>query len=264
MSMDVTITGAKGALVGWEKPAKSKDQEDKVRTIERKISSLQKEMETVKDDRRLPVERREDRRKDIQNELRDLNEQLRKSRDQEREAEEEKRKEEAKGRTEASAASPAAQRGKAVRTVAQKEGASKEKEAEGDERVLGGSKASGAVFTTSQSRRQLNAMRRIRDSLEGRLRTARSREEKQDIRKKLTNISKDIGKKIQETNEEIQESRLSDEERRRKKAMRQETVRDQMKKTILVDEEGSRVSVSRKGSEDAQALLWTGAGVVVS
>lgn len=63
----------------------------------------------------------------------------------------------------------------------------------------------GVILSLSTTKEQMEGIRKLRTDLQGKLRTAKAAEEKEDLQEKLNKLNERIGKKIQESQNTIEE-----------------------------------------------------------
>lgn len=225
-------------------------QDSHEKSIEQQIMQLQEKMRNITYDNEMPVEEKDNEKKSLQEKIQNLNSELKQYQIQKRQEEAEKRQQEAKRREEE------AQR--------QKEAAIQQEEAEArksatasvsnvpntsdstvsaqnvSESINYGSNSadtldtqsdtgfsdteSDAMISFSNTKEHLAAMQKLYTSLEGRMRTASTDAEKADIQKKIDNVSKNMGEKIQKIADTITDTRKDDEARKEK-------IREKMKES---------------------------------
>lgn len=239
--MNVTsINQASGNL-----PVKQSKQDNHEKNIEQQITRLQEQMRNITYDNEMPAEEKDNEKKSLQEKIQSLNSELKQYQIRKRQEEAEKRQEETKRQDEESQKQKeaAAQRIEAEAqkaatasdsnvsttasdTVSDKKTSENINFGDNSADTLNTQSESGfsdaesdAMISFSNTKEHLAAMQKLYTSLEGQMRTAPTDAEKADIQKKLDNVSKSMGEKIQKATDII--SDIQDENEKRKEKIRE-------------------------------------------
>lgn len=155
--------------------------------IRNEIKRLQEEIKNLSRDDKLSSEQRARQKQALQEEIHSLNSELRQYKLQKRQEEVREKQDGAK---------PDA-------PEADKKAADKKETAENLRQF--GSEKLGVIVTLSLSKDQVASLEKVRKHLEGRHRTADSREEKADLQKKLDNVPTDVWQKIVITEDSLKD-----------------------------------------------------------
>ncbi|MCM1040598.1 MAG: FlxA-like family protein [Ruminococcus sp.] len=232
--------------------SQSTKQDSHEKSIEQQILTLQEKMRNITYDNEMPDEEKSNEKKSLQEKIQTLNSELKQYQIQKRQEEAEKRQQETKKREE-EVQRQQEQAARAEQSKAQKAAVSSDvsdisvsesstaavsslssdsvsasvSDAAGTLQssetsaeaaaVMGFSDAeSDAMISFSNTKEHLESMQKLYTSLEGQMRTAQTDAEKADIQKKIDNVSKSMGEKIQKIADTITDTRKEDEARRKK------------------------------------------------
>lgn len=177
---------------------KKSSQDSYENNIKKQINALEEKMQTISNDEDKPAEQKTKEKQAAQEQLQTLNQELREYQIQKQQEEAEKKQE-------------------AIKEAL--ESADKTYEEPTSTGLTG--KEAGVMITLSTTQEQLAGMVRMRNSLEGKQRTAETEEEKADLQKKIDNLSKGIGKKMtaaKSTISEYQKTMKKDDTQKQPKA----------------------------------------------
>ena len=179
-------------------PVSRSAQDSHEQDIQKQITSLQEKMRDITYSNEMSSEEKSDQKKALQEKIQNLNSELRQYQIQKRQEEAAKRKEEAarKQQEEAANAEKKANVGS--------DNADVESESEEEEIVLfPESNSSKAILSNSNTKEHLASLQKVRNDLEGKLRTAASEEEKAKLQKRINKVSKGMGVKVKTINDTI-------------------------------------------------------------
>lgn len=145
--------------------------------LRKQITDLQEKKKTISNDKDKTSEEKKKEKQAVQEEIQSLSSELRQYQIQ-------KRREEAAKKQEAMK--------EAAKETDEKEAA---KEQHAGASVFG-NEESGVLISLSATKNQIQGMKRIRNDLERRQRTATTNEEKTDLQKRVNNVARNIGRKI--------------------------------------------------------------------
>ncbi len=168
-------------------PVSQSTQDSHEKNIQKQIINLQEKMRDITYNKEMSSEEKSDQKKALQEKIQDLNSELRQYQLQKRQEEAEKRKEEAS-------------RKQQEENVRAEENAKADADTEntGEEIVLfPESDSSKSILSNSNTKEHLASLQKVRNDLEGKLRTAASEEEKAKLRKRINKVSKGMGVKVQ-------------------------------------------------------------------
>lgn len=174
-------------------PVNQSTQDSHEQNIQKQIVSLQEKMRNITYNNEMSSEEKNDEKKALQEQIQSLNSELKQYQMRKRREETEKRQEEAarKQQEEATKTEEAAS-------------ASNTGEVFEEETVpFPEPDASKSILTNANTKEHLSNLQRIRNDLEGKLRTAESEEEKAGLRKRISNVSKGMGVKVQKIKDTI-------------------------------------------------------------
>lgn len=160
--------------------AAANSQDNQEKGLLRKISDAQKSLKAVEEDQELSAEEKDKKKKEIQNQIQNLNSELQQYRvrkDQEKTETEEKQDDD-----------------------------EEEEEALSDDAVAKsstGGRDMGVFVSLEAAKDRMTAIHKIRTDLEGRQRTAETEEEKEELQKKINNLSGRMGLEIRDLGETI-------------------------------------------------------------
>lgn len=167
-------------------PVSQSTQDSHEQSIQNQITNLQEKMRDITYNNEMSSEEKSDQKKALQEKIQNLNSELKQYQIQKRQEEAEKRKEEAarKQKEEAAAAE-------------EKANTEEDTEDTGEEAVLfPESGASKTILSNSNTKEHLANLQKVRNDLEGKLRTATSEDEKARLRKRISKVSKGMGVKV--------------------------------------------------------------------
>lgn len=161
------------------------------KNIQKQIDKLQERMQNINNDKEKSIEQKMNEKKEIQKQIQSLNSELRQYQVQKRQREAVKRQE-------------AAQRA-----------AGNNNHTKQDEKSKAGisEAVNGVMVTLSNTKEQISGMKKVRTDLQGKLRTAGSAEEKEALQRKIDKLNEDIGRKIKESQDTIEEYQASEKEK---------------------------------------------------
>lgn len=177
-------------------PVSQSTQDGHEQNIQKQIMNLQEKMRSVTYNNEMSSEEKSDQKKALQEKIQELNNELRQYQLKKRQEEAEKRKEEASRE----------QQKEAVHT---EENTRNNTDAENDEEeiiLFPESNSSNAILSNSNTKEHLASLLKVRNDLEGKLRTATSEEEKARLRKRINRVSKGMGVKVQTIKDTIADS----------------------------------------------------------
>lgn len=254
----MNVTGIKPAPLSSATPAGRREPDSHEKTIQNQIVSLQEKMRTLTQDAQMSAEEKTDKKKELQEEIQDLNSELKQYQIQKRQEEAARRQEEA-ARQEQKAAQnrEAADRQTQGRTQADGSVSGNTEELPGSvpngdtladnieetQEALAQSGGSEFAFpdenarilvTLSNTKEMLSNMNRVRTSLEGRIRTTETDEEKLKLQKRMVDVSKGMGEKVQKIADSIAESQKDTKERKEKVSQSLKDYREKTKNVKAV------------------------------
>lgn len=262
--MNVTsINQASGNL-----SVKQSKQDNHEKNIEQQIMRLQEQMRNITYDHEMPAEEKDNEKKSLQEKIQNLNGELKQYQIRKRQDEAEKRqqeterqdeeiqkqKEAAAQRIEAGAqkaatasvtdiSSTAADTDAAENTSESINFGNNSADTLNVQSESGFSDAeSDAMISFSNTKEHLAAMQKLYTSLEGQMRTAPTDAEKADIQKKLDNVSKSMGEKIQKAADIISDTQDENEKRKEK-------IREKMKE-FAEKKQNMNAVVSNSGKDN--------------
>lgn len=150
--------------------------------IKKQIHTLEEKLEAISHDEEKPAEQKAKEKQAAQEQLQNLNQELKEYQIRKQQEDAEKRKEAIRESTES------------ADTLPQEENTA----------GLDG-RQTGVMITLSSTQQQLAGMVRVRNSLEGKQRTAETEEEKAELQKKINNLSRGIGQKMTTAKRSISE-----------------------------------------------------------
>lgn len=208
-------------------PAAQPKQDSHEINIQKQIVSLQEKVRGIAYDNEMSGEEKSDEKKALQEKIQNLNSELKQYQAQKRQEEAKKRQQEAVKRQEEEARK---EKNETVKTdnasapsSAQTSSMAEEStqsSQQGDASSNTGNAGVNAMFSASNTKEHLSNMQKIMTSLEGQLRTASTEEEKASLQKKINNVSKSMGKKIQKISDTITDAQ-NEEKARKEKVQKQ-------------------------------------------
>jgi len=185
-------------------PVSQSVQDSHEQNIQKQITSLQGKMRDITYNNEMSSEEKSDRKKALQEKIQDLNSELRQYQLQKRQEEAKRRKEETDEEQQEEAT---------VTEEGTKAGTGTESTEE--EIVLfPESNASRSILSNSNTKEHLADLQKVRNDLEGKLRTAASEEEKARLRKRINNVSKGMGVKVQTIRDAIADGQKEEDLRK--------------------------------------------------
>lgn len=166
-------------------------QDNYEKNIQKQIAKLQEKMQNIGNDKEMPIEQKMNAKKEIQERIQDLHNELHQYQMQKRQKEAAKRQE-----AEKQAAMNNHQPGRSAET---KVGIS---EAE-----------TGVIISLSSTKEQIAGMKKIKTDLQGKLRTAKTVEEREDLQGKIDKLNENIGRKIKESQDTMEQYQKTDKEK---------------------------------------------------
>ena len=104
------------------------------------------------------------------------------------------------------------------------------------------------MFSTANTKEHLAQMQKIRTNLEGKMRTASTDEQKAKLQKRINNVAKTIGEKIQKISEAIANTQNEDKVRKEKVQKQLEEYREKTKNI--------NTSVSKTSGTSGKGKYW--------
>lgn len=175
-------------------PVSQSAQDSHEQKIQKQIMNLQEKMRDVTYNNEMSSEEKSDKKKALQEQIQNLNSELKQYQMRKRQEEAEKRQEEAARKQEEETVGNGTE-----------ESTGGDSGADVTEEVIlfPESGSSKAILSNSNTKEHLSNLQRIRSDLEGKLRTAGSEEEKARLRKRILNVSKGMGFKVQNIRDTI-------------------------------------------------------------
>lgn len=174
-------------------PVSQSTQDSHEQNIQKQIVSLQEKMRDITYNNEMSSEEKNDEKKALQEQIQSLNSELKQYQMRKRREEAEKRQEEAARKQQEEAAK-----------TEEAASASNTGEVFEEETVpFPEPDASKSILTNANTKEHLSNLQRIRNDLEGKLRTAESEEEKARLRKRISNVSKGMGVNVQKIKDTI-------------------------------------------------------------
>lgn len=186
--MNVGSVNASGQSIMFTSQSKQDNYE---KDIEKQIATLQEKMKNINNDKEMSMEEKINEKKKLQEQIQALNNELRQYQAQKRQKE-------------------AAERQEAVKRAAENNIQPKQKE---KTQTGLGEMETGVILSLSTTKEQMEGIRKLRADLQGKLRTAKAAEEKEDLQEKLNKLNERIGKKIQESQNTIEEYQKTEKEK---------------------------------------------------
>lgn len=181
-------------------PVNQPTQDSREQNIQKQIMNLQEKMRDITYNNEMSSEEKSDQKKALQEKIQDLNSELRQYQLQKRQEEAERRKEAAAREQQEEAA------------VTEEKAATDTGPENAEEEIVlfPESNASRSILSNSNTKEHLASLQKVRNELEAKLRTATSEEEKARLRKRINNVSKGMGVKVQTIKETITNSRKTE------------------------------------------------------
>lgn len=186
--MNVGSVNASGQSIMFTSQSKQDNYE---KDIEKQIATLQEKMKNINNDKEMSMEEKINEKKKLQEQIQDLNNELRQYQAQKRQKE-------------------ATERQEAVKLAAENNTQAKQKE---KIQTGLGEMETGVILSLSTTKEQMEGIKKLRTDLQGKLRTAKAAEEKEDSQEKLNKLNEHIGKKIQESQNTIEEYQKIEKEK---------------------------------------------------
>lgn len=186
--MNVGSVNVSGQSIMFTSQSKQDNYE---KDIEKQIATLQEKMKNINNDKEMSMEEKINEKKKLQEQIQDLNNELRQYQAQKRQKE-------------------ATERQEAVKLAAENNTQAKQKE---KIQTGLGEMETGVILSLSTTKEQMEGIKKLRTDLQGKLRTAKAAEEKEDLQEKLNKLNEHIGKKIQESQNTIEEYQKIEKEK---------------------------------------------------
>lgn len=177
-------------------PVSQSTQDGHEQNIQKQILNLQEKMRNITYNNEMSSEEKSEQKKALQEKIQDLNNELRQYQLKKRQEEAEKRKEEASRK----------QQEEAVRVEGNAKNDADAENAEEEIVLFPESNSSNAILSNSNTKEHLASLQKVRNDLEGKLRTATSEEEKNRLRKRINRVSKGMGVKVRTIKDTIADS----------------------------------------------------------
>lgn len=202
----MSVANVNGSAKGNTLMSQSK-QDNYEKKIQNQIANLQEKMKNINNNRKMSAEQKSNEKKKIQEQIQDLNSKLRQYQVQKKQKE----------------------------TAEQTD----ENDNKNDNQITGVSEAdSGVIISLSSTKEQIAGMKKIRTNLQGKLRTARTEEEKEALQKKINKVNEDIGVKVGENRETIREYQEAEEEKADSKSDKVQWAKRKHRKKPVAAQEG--------------------------
>lgn len=186
-------------------PVSQSTQDSHEQNIQNQIMNLQEKMRDVTYNNEMSSEEKSDKKKSLQEQIQNLNSELKQYQLRKRQEEAEKRQEEAAKKQREEAA-------RAEETADTDTGSDTEEEAV----LFTETNTSKSLLSNANTKEHLANMQRIRNDLEGKLRTAESEEEKAKLRRRISNLSKGMGFKVQKIKDTITDGQSNSQTKKSK------------------------------------------------
>ncbi len=177
----MTINSINGANTQMWQMGMSQAADSYSRNIQNQIADAQKQLQELSSDKDMTQEEKMAKRQELQQKISDLNLRLRQRQMEQRQ---EKR----------------------------------QKQSSFDDRIGGSRKTgtvdTGALVSLSTSNGQIAVMKRVRTDLQGRLRVARTEEERADLQEKIDNVTQSMGSKAKETGDTISDHQRAEQDKK--------------------------------------------------
>lgn len=218
-------------------PAGQSSQDSHEVNIQKQILNLQEKMRGITYDREMSTEEKSDEKKSLQEKIQNLNSELKQYQIQKRQEEARKRQEEAAKKQAEEARKPEETTTSAAKSSigtaseqSTESPATASVEKQSDEPEAGfNDAASTTMFSTATTKEHLAQMQKIRTNLEGQMRTASTDEQKAKLQKRINNVAKTIGEKIQKIADAIADTQKDDKVRKEKVQKQLEEYREKTK-----------------------------------
>lgn len=177
-------------------PMNQPGQDSYEKNIQKQITNLQERMKNLAYDKDMSEEQKLNEKKELQEQIQSLNKELKQHRIQ-------KQQEAVAAKQESAVAE------QGIEVPSER----REKEPE----TIGfGDAETGVIISISNTREQMDHMRKVRVRLEGQLRTAGTEEEKIELQERINNVSKSMGEKVQKIADTIADHLKEEQERKDK------------------------------------------------
>lgn len=202
----MSVANVNGSAKGNTLMSQSK-QDNYEKKIQNQIANLQEKMKNINNNQKMSAEQKSNERKKIQEQIQDLNSKLRQYQVQ-------KKQKEAAEQTD-------------------------ESDSKIGNQITGVSEAdSGVIISLSSTKEQIAGMKKIRTNLQGKLRTARTEEEKEALQEKINKVNEDIGVKVGENRETIREYQEAEEEKAGSKSDKAQWAKKKHRNKTVVTQDG--------------------------
>lgn len=224
-----------------------------VKNIEKEITSLEEKMNSVTSDHKLSNQEKVNEKKKLQEQIQSLDSQLKRYQVQKHQKETAVERETAgdvgtsavqENRTKAVAANETAQQTLSAKKEGQNQNdGQNQKDGESGEKGLSDVEA-GVIISISNTKDQINYMHKVKTSLEGRMLTAQTEEEKRALQERINNVSLTMGQKIRKIAEAVEKNQLSEEERKEKieKLRQEEEAERRARRNVVLPDSRQTVS----------------------
>lgn len=166
-------------------------QDNYEKNIQKQIATLQEKMRNIENDKEVPIERKINAKKEIQEQIQELQSELQQYQMQKRQKE-------------------AAERQEAVKQASM----NNYQTGQSAETKAGISQAeTGVIISLSSTKEQIAGMKKIKTDLEGKLRIAKTAEEREDLQGKIDKLNENIGRKIKESQDTMEQYQKTDTEK---------------------------------------------------
>lgn len=201
-------------------PVSQSAQDSREQEIQKQIMNLQEKMRDVTYNNEMSSDEKKDKKKALQEQIQNLNSELKQYQLQKRQEEAEKRQEEVERKRREEAAR--------MEENSNAEAGSGAESAQTEEEIVlfPESNASKAMLSNSNTKEHLSNLQRIRNDLEGKLRTADSEEEKARLRKRISRVSKGMGVKVQKIKDTIADGQADVQPQKNKSSKTQRESRE--------------------------------------
>lgn len=217
----MNITGVQQQTTNSLVTAQSANQDSHEINIQKQIMTLQEKMRGIAYDNEMSAEEKDDEKKTLQEKIQTLNSELKQYQLQKRQEEAEKRQKEAARQKEmeerqmTESVSDAknsnnSAAGTASENISENSGNNNMDESES------GQPEADAMLSMAGTKEHLADMQKIRTKLESQMRTASTAEEKARLQKKINEISKKMGEKMQKISDTIEDTQKDDKARKEK------------------------------------------------
>lgn len=240
----MNVASIKPAPLSGAMPVNKREQDTHEKTIQNQIVSLQEKMRTISQDAQMSTEEKSDKKKELQEKIQDLNNELKQYQIRKRQEEAAKRQEEAARQEQEAAQRQEEASAKQAERQTQDTGPTSETAKnnmdgtppgdalmdnieETQEALSRRNRTDNTEYafpdedarimvTLSNTKEMLSNMNRIRTGLEGRIRTIGPDEEKLKLQKRMMDVSKGMGEKVQKVADSIADNQKDSQERKDK------------------------------------------------